>query len=109
VAKLAFSDWWNGFALRISTQNPGSVTRDFTRRSLVLTVANPDGGAHIDPELDSVYFALSRESALGDVSVGGKHVEWDSNPVPCAIRQVAHELLLTLDEQAGAELLQPLV
>lgn len=94
-----FDAWWTGLAIRVPDTDTGNP-RDFRRSDLVLTVANKDGGAHIDPDIDRTFFELTRNSALGEVAVGGKKVEWDSNPVPCALRQIAYEFLRTIEEQA---------
>ena len=75
---------------------------DLSREQLVLTVANQDGGAHVDPALEPTYFALTRESLVGEGAIGGKPVKWESNPVPHAIRQIAYETILTLEERGVA-------
>jgi hypothetical protein len=43
--KRFFPEWWNQTVL---TDTQG---RKFTRRTLVMSVANTDGGAHVDPNL----------------------------------------------------------
>lgn len=76
----------------------------FSRRDIVLAVANQDGGAHVDPELDEDYAALSKDNTLGwHFSVGGTETEFPDNPVPASIRQIAHEVLVTLE---AAELVE---
>lgn len=75
---------------------------EFTRKNLVTVMADQEG-AHVDATLDQEYFALSRQNAIGlEMAVGGKKVEWNEDPVPPAIRQVAHEVIETLDEQAAS-------
>ena len=51
--------WWNQVVFQDNKQ------RTITRGGLVLAVANQDGGAHVDPALNEVYAALSRENSLG--------------------------------------------
>jgi hypothetical protein len=92
VGKLVtFSTWW---------QQSITVDRNrraMSRRQLILHVTNTDGGAHVDPELDSMYADLSRRDLLGwrsytpqgPVVMTGAHAP--------AIRQIAHEVLKTLD------------
>jgi hypothetical protein len=67
----------------------------------VLAVADQDGGAHVDPELDKAYAKLTRQNSLGLVfSVGDEPREWANNPVPPSIRQVTQEILWTLRDQS---------
>jgi hypothetical protein len=100
VAQLPFNDWWGGLAIRMPKSTTGQP-RDFQRKDLVLMTANKDGGAHVDPDIDATYFDLTRKSSIAEVAIGGKKVDWDSNPVPCALRQMAYEVLRTLEEQAS--------
>ena len=103
VSKLPFSAWWEAATLRVPHPETG-VGYDFSRKRLVLTMTEQDGGAHVDQALDEPYYALTRESLMGEVAIGGKLVSSDSDPVPHAIRQIAHEVLSTLEEQAASEL-----
>lgn len=52
--EVAFAEWWNEPVLK------DVEGRKFSRLDLVLHVADTDGGAHVDPELDAAYMALSR-------------------------------------------------
>lgn len=81
-----YDSWWSQVVFQDNQR------RTIKRGELVLTVANQDGGAHVDPSLNEVYAALSRENSLG----------WMKGQTPAdpphlhAVRQVAHELLKTL-------------
>jgi hypothetical protein len=88
VRWLPFDDWWNEVVF-IDDQKA-----ELTRKTLVLAVANKDGGAHVDPKLDEVYARLSRHNSLGWVHIPGKKVI--QNPERAAIRQISHEALRTL-------------
>jgi hypothetical protein len=55
----AFVDWWEDPVLTDAERN------DFTRRDLVLRVANKDGGAHVDSALPPPYRALTRNNSIG--------------------------------------------
>jgi hypothetical protein len=55
----AFVDWWKDPVL---TDADG---REFSRRDLVLGVANKDGGAHVDAALPPAYRALTRDNSIG--------------------------------------------
>lgn len=61
----AFVDWWNDPVLEDADGT------DYSRGSLVLWVANKDGGAHVDAELPPGYLALTRENAIGLTSEPG--------------------------------------
>jgi len=89
--QVSFEQWWHGV---IFVDRGGHET---TRGDLILAIANKDGGAHVDPVLDEKYANLSRRNALawrfsgprGDVPLTG--------PEKAAMRQIAHEVLKTLN------------
>jgi hypothetical protein len=53
---VPFKWWWSLPVIE------GSDGQTFSRCDLVLTMANQDGGAHVDPDLDADYEALCRDS-----------------------------------------------
>jgi hypothetical protein len=100
LSKCSFSEWWNG----LQVKNEDVV---LTRRDIVLSVADTDGGAHIDPELKGSYAELVKNNGYGieihevDSTTGDKTIK------PLAgqhelmlVRQIANELLNTLLEQS---------
>lgn len=61
--------------------------KEFTRRDLVLTVADQEGGAHIDPALNEAYANLSRFNSLSwKLVVNEEEKDFRKNPVPPSIR-----------------------
>lgn len=102
VIDLPFPDWWS--ALVFDDKQGGQLTRS----SVVLHMANQDGGAHVDETIGQTYAAISRSSSLwkltgpnGDAPFFGAEL--------AAVRQIAHEVLCTLvpgysrtQEQASA-------
>ena len=88
---IAFVDWWNTPILK---DNRG---RTFCRRELVVNVADTDGGAHFDPELDEAYMGISRENSL-DWTFGLRDelAPLEGRPELACMRQIAHELLCTI-------------
>src|SRR5690606_35091366 len=100
---LPFTTWWT---MDIVKDGRGHL---FSRSKLVLAVANKDGGAHVDPELDEDYAALSRRNSLGVVAVeeensvgvgiGGPGRPALGNPALAAVRQIAYEAEATLSQQ----------
>ncbi len=102
VRPISFVSWWNDPILK------DNLGRTFCRRELVLHVADTDGGAHVDPELDEAYMALSRSNALNWVFVSGSSIDslmkvesqsvFEGRPELACMRQIAHELLCTINQ-----------
>lgn len=95
IRKIPFDQWWNEPVLKDQS------SRIFSRFDLVLNVANTDGGAHVDPELEAAYMDLSRNNSLGwRFSNGSIEEAFKGRPELACIRQIAEEVLLTLSEDA---------
>lgn len=93
MQRISFVEWWNNPVLKDDSG------RTFCRRELVLHVADTDGGAHVDPELDEAYMALSRANSLGWEFRAGDIVKaLDGRPELACMRQLAHEVLSTINE-----------
>ena len=90
--KLQFSEWWNEIVVIDNKR------RTFTRKEIVMNVANTDGGAHIDPSLDEAYWDFSREDSLGTIIINGERVPCE-NPELACVRQITHEIFKTLIEK----------
>lgn len=88
---LTFTDWWNEIVL-------DDKINSFTRKDIVLNVANTDGGAHVDDKLNEAYANLSRNNSLsGCMSSDRKEPILYNSPVYACIRQIAFELLYSID------------
>jgi hypothetical protein len=88
---VPFEDFWNRIVL---VDGNGSV---FTRKDLILTVADQDGGAHVDPTIDKKYAALARNNSMGwkiEYGDGGEKVL--SGVELSTVRQIGHEILRSL-------------
>lgn len=104
VAFTKFEEWWER-----------SVTKDgagelFSRRDFVMTVANKDGGAHVDPSLSPAYAALTRHNSMGWV-LSSSDPALDKGPLLgnlafVGIRQIAFEVDQTLQRDLS-HLLDP--
>ena len=93
--KIPFEIWWSrNIIYKDINKNV------FTRKDLVLNVANTDGGAHVDPKLDEAYAQFSRFNTLGwKVFKNGIAENFENTPVLPSIRQIAYELLRTLKDE----------
>lgn len=90
VKTVPFAKWWNQIIFAFKRNI-------ITRKELVLTVANQDGGAHVDPKLDDKYLELSRRNALGWTFTGPNVSKEPLKGAELAsVRQIAHELLMSL-------------
>jgi hypothetical protein len=91
---VKFVDWWEPVIL---TDTEGN---DFSRKSFVLALANEDGGAHVDPNLRAGYAALVKANSLGRMGAGpGQELRPLLNIALASVRQIAHELLRTLERE----------
>ncbi len=88
--KVSFSDFWES---DIFVDNKGNR---FSRKKLVLAIANKDGGAHIDPELDQEYAELTKQNSLGWIYGNNLESGPIENASAAAVRQITHEILKTL-------------
>jgi len=93
--KVDFDQWWDKKIVIRDNQN-----NTFTRKDLVTNVANKEGGAHVDPNLDQAYANLSRFHSLGWKFFRNDVAEdFKNNPALPSIRQIAHEVLKTLKDE----------
>jgi hypothetical protein len=91
--KVPFDKWWN----KIIFASKGDL---LTRKDLILSVANKDGGAHVDPKLDEVYAKLTRFNLLGwKYTKDGKEKSFIVGPEFASIRQISHEVLKSLKDE----------
>jgi hypothetical protein len=88
--KLDFKDWWDEIIF------VDSQSRKLSRKELVLTVSNQDGGAHVDSAIDRTYRDLAKDNSLNWIEENGGARKPLGNPVEAAVRQIAHEMLRTL-------------
>lgn len=88
-AMVAFDDWWGEHIF----ENRRSF---LTRKDLVLAIANKDGGAHFDTEVEVRYDDFRKHWSGGSSLVGrrsGVKRGYDNIPIYPAIRQIAYEIL----------------
>jgi hypothetical protein len=88
--QIQFDSWWNAKVIVDQTR------KEYTRRDLVLTVCDREGGAHVDPKLDAAYLALTRDNTMGYRYNIGHSDENVLGVELASVRQIAYEVLLTL-------------
>ncbi len=91
VEYLNFDNYWDEIIF-IDNQN-----NQYTRRDIVLFVADQDGGSHVDSSLSEKYAKLSRQNSLG-WNIQRDTEDWMplKGAELAAIRQITHEILKTL-------------
>lgn len=100
----AFEPWW---------QRPATKDGDrlLSRRDFVLTLANTEGGAHVDPDLDEAWEKLSKEGARWTYVDSAGERPFDPGYETASVRQIAYEVQVTMDTQLdsvlGSSLLTP--
>lgn len=95
----AFAQWWND-PLVESTNG-----KSFSRKNLVLIMANQDGGGHVDAALDSDYADLTIDPLGSAVLYDGVKDRDLADDVPdimhnvafASVRQIGFELIVTMD------------
>jgi hypothetical protein len=106
VRWLPFSSWWHQPVIVIPKEAPADPLV-ITRERLVLYIADQDGGAHVDPQIDAEYHAISREQ-IASLRLAGSELQLtgpddSSTPIPhvCAmsLRQIVYEVQRSLSER----------
>ena len=96
--ELDFESWWQQEVI-FSTENGLTLTR----KDLVLTMANKDGGAHYDEVITAKYDAFRHSYSGGSTLVGmrsGIKRSYDNVPIHAAIRQIGYEVLVSFDRRS---------
>jgi hypothetical protein len=93
VKKIGFNRWWNqNIVVKDKNKNV------FKRKDLILVVADKEGGAHVDPELDQAYVNLAKFNSLAWVIYTEDGKKDMGNPIPPSIRQISHEIIRSLKD-----------
>jgi hypothetical protein len=96
-AQVTLEDWWNRSCLKIPIN--GGIGQ-YSRKDLVLVLANKEGGAHVDPKLPPDYVALIDSHPIQFWHNG---MQLDSmNIARCMVAQSGVELLKSIDESFPA-------
>ncbi|MDG0791442.1 SEC-C domain-containing protein [Cohnella ginsengisoli] len=87
---ISFDEWWNEVIFR-DLKNKG-----FSRKDIIISVANQDGGAHVDPSIEATFAELSRNNSLKWFIGFQDEYRPIVKPELPAIRQIAHEVWRTI-------------
>lgn len=82
--RISFDEWWNNIVLKIDEHA-------LSRKDLVLSMANKDGGAHIDIKKPENY-TLAKEAKIV-LDIRGVKTEFSRNVVCASVAQIGWELL----------------
>lgn len=98
--EASFTSWWNTDLMKDS----GGVL--WSRRRMVMMIANKEGGAHLDPTQPVDIRAIEVENSMGwthhDPIAGDQPML--NGPLMPSVRQIAHELELSLSRHYDAEI-----
>ncbi len=99
---LPFDTWWRRAVVVRDTRLAA-----WTRERLVLDIANKEGGAHIDPMRPEDLKALEDDNSMGwthSDPLAGADQPMLNGPLLPSVRQIAHELQLSLEEHLADHL-----
>ena len=90
VRLVPFKQWWDE---PVSKDRAGNL---WSRKDHVRTLANKEGGAHVDPNLDPAYEALVSANGFGMqfLTPEGDCLDFAGDPAAASVRQIAHEFLI---------------
>ena len=95
--KVSFDEWWDKVVLM------DFVGNIFTRGRLIKTLADKEGGAHVDPKREEDYVNLIKNNSMGITYVtrrsGITSEKAMGNPVSHSVRQIAYEVIKTLEDE----------
>ncbi|MEK6733845.1 MAG: hypothetical protein AABY27_01925 [Pseudomonadota bacterium] len=85
-----YNSWWNKVIFKDDERN------EISRKDIILTMTNQDGGAHVDPDINREYLRLSKGQSLGHMYSKGSAWFNMRGAELASVRQIAHEVLKTL-------------
>lgn len=88
---IFFPEWWNQPVIVDGKKS------HFSRRELVLGLANCDGGAHVDPTLDEHYADLTRNNSVGWMVSEGHTTRPLGDVELHSVRQIACEVSVSVE------------
>ena len=93
MARIPFEEWWE-MPVLVAKSKGGDIF--FSRKDIIIHTADTDGGAHVDSAIHKHYAALSKWNAINVFTIQNDIKKPIGNPIPPCLRQIAHEVLETL-------------
>jgi len=91
--KVPFEKWWEKIVIADTKGNK------LTRKDLILSITNKDGGAHIDKKLDEDYANLIKLNTIGWKYFSGELEGNMQGAELASVRQITYELLKSLKNE----------
>jgi len=100
-SRIPFDHWWTNPVVR---DHDGV---DYSRKQLVLALANHGGGAHDDPAMKAAHEAVAASNWFGWVICGGtdsasvafEERAFETNPLMASVRQIGYEVVQSISQQ----------
>ena len=90
IGLIPFDAWWRKPVIRVPSKF------ELTRADLILTMANQDGGAHVDPAVEARYYELTRNNAVGYTVVTPNGMFALPDIERASVRQIAQEVMVSI-------------
>ena len=91
---VSFDEWWNEIVFDDRKGN------SLTRKDIILSLADKEGGAHVDPRLTPSYETIIKLSSFWNVRTSEGEIPLGPRIERLSMRQIAHEILRT-NNKAG--------
>lgn len=93
-----FKEWWEQ---QVVMSTGGMNPTTYTRKQLVLFLANQDGGAHVDPEINKEYYEITRNNKYGwflstEEQLSDESIPLSNNRIKLSVRTIAFEVCYSL-------------
>jgi hypothetical protein len=86
-----FNIWWEKIVI------VDHLRQDFSRKEIILTLANKEGGAHIDPSIEEDYAELTRKNSMRWFTMSGGDSVSINGIEHASCREIAHEVYISLE------------
>lgn len=94
--KIDFNTWWDNLIIEVAGQS-------FSRKDIVLMIADKDGGAHVDKIVSEEYITTKNSSI--ELNILGTKIALERNVVFATVAQIGWELLNSIDNSIDKQLI----
>lgn len=95
-----YKEWWEDKFIEVSNNNV------FSRKDIVLALANKEGGTHLDPDIEVKFDQLYKDSLGQEGATGNAKLQpVKPNIAYATVRQIAYEVMATFDDHLGTDLI----